>query len=85
MQDPQGHWHKRATKKQAQRILNTAKQQGIDTYTLAEIAEALGYDPHELGITRPIPSQHQLGAVLEAAEEAGLPPDTLARVIEQLI
>ena len=65
--------------------MSTARSQKIDVYTLAEIAEAMGYKPQELGITRPTLSQQQLQAVVDAMEDAGLPHEAIAQTIEEFI
>ena len=85
LDDPNGHWRKSARKQQARKVMSAARSQKIDVYTLAEIAEAMGYKPQELGITRPTLSHQQLQAVVDAMEDAGLPHEAIAQTIEEFI
>ena len=85
LQDPAGAWRKRVTKKQALKLLQAARQQDIDPYTMREIADAIGYEPEELGIKIPALNKQQFDVIVEAVARAGLPKSAANRVLEALL
>lgn len=85
LQDPPGTWRKRVTKKQALKVLQAARQQDVDPYTLGELADAMGYQPEELGVDIPGLNTQQFDTIVEAVAKAGLPQSTAIRVLEALL
>ena len=85
LDDHNGRWRKRATKRQALKVIHTARHQKVDVYTMAELATAMGYEPEELGVTTPPLTNAQSSAILKAVEKAGLPHDTGERILRELM
>ena len=71
-------------RRQARKIIETARQQGLDPYQLAELAETLGFTPRQANAKpKPITSG-QRTRLSKAGLEAGLSPDIVERVMEAL-
>ena len=71
-------------RRQARKIIETARQQGLDPYQLAELAETLGFTARQVNAKpKPIPSV-QRTRLSKAGLEAGLSPDIVERVMEAL-
>ena len=85
LQDPAGRWRKRVNKKQALKVLQAARQNGIDAHTLAELADVMGYNPKDLEIAVPALTRHQSDTIINAVKRAGLPKSAATRVIETLL
>ena len=85
LQDPTSTWRKRVTRKQALKSLHAARQNRVDVHTLAELANAMGYDPNELGLHVPNLTKPQFAAIVEAVENAGLPQTAATRIIGALL
>ena len=63
---------KLANKRQASQIVQAARQAGLDDYKLAELAEMLGYQASEIGVTKPTVPDRTLARLERAARAAGL-------------
>ena len=71
-------------RRQARKIIETAREQGLDPYQLAELAETLGFTARQVNAKpKPIPSV-QRTRLSKAGLEAGLSPDIVERVMEAL-
>ena len=71
-------------RRQARKIIETARQQGLDPYQLAELAETLGFTARQVNAKpKPIPNG-QRTRLSKAGLEAGLSSEIVERVIEAL-
>ena len=71
-------------RRQARKIIETARQQGLDPYQLAELAETLGFTARQVNAKpKPIPSGQRM-RLSKASLEAGLSPEIVERVMEAL-
>ena len=75
---------KLATKQQASQIVQAARQAGLDDYKLAELAEMLGYQASEIGVTKPTVPDRTLARLERAAQAAGLPRESIESMLYAL-
>ena len=71
-------------RRQARTIIETARQQGLDPYQLAELAETLGFTARQVNAKPKLIPSGQRTRLSKAGLEAGLSPDIVERVMEAL-
>ena len=69
----------------AQRLITMARETGLDERALSQIAAAMGFQPHEAGARPEFPSNQLYHQIARDALGAGLPHQTAAMLIPQLI
>ena len=72
--DPQGNWRRTATTRQADQVLEAARDSGVDQNTLAKLAQAMGRPDHPSITTPQLISQEAAQLLEQAADAAGIDP-----------
>ena len=80
----QPSWRQLCSRRIARRIIDNARDSGLDEYALAELAESLGFTPTQLGAQPQPLSQNQLQELENAAYAAGLDEAAWERIANEL-
>ena len=79
------NWHNRICGRQAgRRIIEAARQAGLDEYLLAEVAQMLGFSPQQLNVRlRPL-GRRKMQALQQAARQAGIDSESWERMADNV-
>lgn len=73
-----------ASKKQASAIIKAAQQAGLDPYKLTDLADYLGFDGTQLGVSKPKVSKHVIAQIEKVARQAALPEESIEAMLFEL-